>query len=152
MSSRRAVPDLPVAVLEQVTDAVLRPYAPASRTHAENAWAAFWRSKAAAHVDADADLDGLQWWIQCVYRRHMLEALVRAQPVVADKAGNPIAHPLESTVATLTRQIESAADAYLMTPGARARHSAERAAEDEMRELESSARPPRARRSLSSPP
>lgn len=109
------VPRLPDSVTRPLADGVQAKLQPAATAHARRIWKAWWSSAPSLAVDMASDLEAIEWWILCVFRRHLYAGIVLQQPMVRGSTGQPVVNPLEATVARLTSDIDRLADRFGMT-------------------------------------
>ncbi len=118
-------PALPKAVTASLSDPVQAHLRPAALAYTRTVWASWWASQAAKAVDLDSDLDALNWWITCVYRRAIYVDVARQQPLVKGSMGQLVANPLEGVIRGLTADINRTQERFGMDTLSRFRLSIE---------------------------
>lgn len=118
-------PALPRVVTASLSDPVQAKLRPAALAYTRSVWASWWASQAAKAVDLDSDLDALNWWITCLYRRAIYVAVVREQPLVRGSMGQLVANPLEGVIRGLTADINRVQERFGMDTLSRFRLSIE---------------------------
>ena len=109
------IPNIPREVTAPLTDAVQRAYQAGAVRHARAAWRSWWASPASLAVDVESDLEALNWWIICVFRRSLYLQLVRDQPLVKGSQKQPVRNPLEDVISAMSREIARVEARFGMT-------------------------------------
>lgn len=109
------MPSLPPTVTDPLKDPVQATFRPLAMRHVRLVWREWWRSTASLGVDLGSDLEPLNWWILCVFRRALYVQIVREQPLVRGSMGQPVRNPLEGTIAKLSEDVARAEQRFGMT-------------------------------------